>query len=624
MRHADPGHYRPPYAAEPPPPADRRPGGTELEAALQRYRAATRGAHGFTAVIATTRRLAALLEPDELCDPAGIEDDLATALDADRAAAGAALANLIGYYALTRHFADGRPVPAALAFDQLAEVSARLAGSLFDDADYFRKVARWLAVNIAVWAGEDAGYVASINDDSVAGLVCMYAEEPAKAMADFLVPPHKPAGYLEALLKPGATPRGGAAEIPDGTMVVLSSGHFQSLREALYKNSFKQVEGTPWPTAVLERGGAKGYAQLRPAVLDSEPLLPASQIEAWAQTMWRQQSELSDLDADALDALCAIYLAQAREPDDAAIADVDEILTMRGLKPKRGGQGRRGGFEPEQRAEMLRALSHIQNLWINIAEVKVYEKAKSGGKAKRPITKTLQSRPFLITDRMGQIRLDGYMDVERFIFRPGKAFAEFLFGSGRQTGLLFKRALQYDPYRRKWEKRLTRYVSWHWRAVARTGNFVQVYRVQTLLEAVGETLNVRYPSKTRARLERALDTLLGDGVIAGWEYGRFDERVVEQRGWGRHWLVATVVIEAPDPIKDYYARLAAGEDAAARPDAAPSLGQRIRRHRKATGLSQLQAAEQLGIQQGYLSKIERAKATPSAQLGRQIETWLHA
>ncbi len=616
MRHADPGHYLPPYAAETP------VAGAGLEAALRRYRGATRGELGFAGVIAATRRLAARLGREQLCDPALIEDDIAGALGADRAAATAALANLIGYYALTRHFADARPVPATMAFDQLAAVSARLAAGMFDDAGYCRKVARWLAVNIAVWAREDAGYAASINDDSVAGLVCMYAEEQAKALADFLLPPHQPAGYFEALLKSGGAARPG--EIPDGTMVVLSSGHFQSLREALYKNSFKQVEGTPWPTAVLERGGAKGYAQLRPAVLDNEPLLPAGQIEAWAQTMWKQQSELSDLDADALDALCAIYLSQARESDDAAIADVDEILTMRGLKPKRGGQGRRGGFEPEQRAEMLRALSHIQNLWINIAEVKVYEKAKSGAKAKQPVIKTLQSRPFLITDRMGQIRLDGYMDVERFIFRPGKAFAEFLFGSGRQTGLLFKRALQYDPYRRKWEKRLTRYVSWHWRAVARTGNFVQIYRVQTLLEAVGKTLNVRYPSKTRARLERALDILHADGVIAGWEYARFDERVVEQRGWGQHWLLATVAIEAPEPIKDYYARLATGEAAVARRAAAPGLGERIKRHRKATGLSQLQAAEQLGIQQGYLSKIERAKASPSAQLSRQIETWLHA
>ena len=238
-----------------------------------------------------------------------------------------------------------------------------------------------------------------------------------------------------------------------------------------------------------------------------------------------------------------------------AIADVDEILAMRGLKPKRGGQGRRGGYEPEQRGEMIRALSHIQNLWINIAEVKVYEKDRQGKRSKQPVLKTLQSRPFIITDRLGQIRLDGDMDVERFIFRPGKAFAAFLFGAGRQTGLLFQKALHYDPLRRKWEKRLTRYISWHWRAVARSGNFVQTYRVQTLLEAVGETVNERYPAKTRARLEKALDTLQADTVIAHWEYARWDEAITERRGWADEWLLATITIEAPDAIKEYYARL---------------------------------------------------------------------
>ncbi len=49
MRHADPGHYRPPYAAEAAPPANHRPGGAELEAALRRYRAArSRSSGGYT------------------------------------------------------------------------------------------------------------------------------------------------------------------------------------------------------------------------------------------------------------------------------------------------------------------------------------------------------------------------------------------------------------------------------------------------------------------------------------------------------------------------------------------------------------------------------------------------
>jgi len=61
--------------------------------------------------------------------------------------------------------------------------------------------------------------------------------------------------------------------------------------------------------------------------------------------MWRQRAELSDLDADALDALSTLWLGQARTPKDDAIAHVDDLLNLRGLKARRNGQGRRGGYE---------------------------------------------------------------------------------------------------------------------------------------------------------------------------------------------------------------------------------------------------------------------------------------
>ncbi|HYE00802.1 MAG TPA: helix-turn-helix transcriptional regulator [Alphaproteobacteria bacterium] len=559
----------------------------------------------------------------------GLRDGLVAAIDI---VAALIAQHLVQAYQAHAPAAAGRR-RAAPSWDKALEQGRGMARTLFSEEAYVRKLARWIYVNVSAWALDRSGDAVPLSGAALACLINVYAEESAQTLSRLMSPPERPLEDLEAMLGIRALPGGAppkVPEIPKGTLVVLSSGHFQGLREALYKNTFQKVEGSPWPTAPLDKGGARGYAQLRPAIMDSEPLLPAEQMEAWTQTMWRQQQELSDLDADALDALCAIYLSQARDSDDAAIADVDEILAMRGLKPKRGGQGRRGGYEPEQRAEMLRALSHIQNLWIDIAEVKVYEKDAKGRQAKQPTTKTLQSRPFLITDRMGQIRLDGYMDVERFIFRPGKAFAAFLFGSGRQTGLLFQKALQYDPLRRKWEKRLTRYISWHWRAVARSGEFAQTYRVRTLLDAVGEGLNPRYPSKTRQRLEKALDTLAEDRVVAGWQYARWDETLTEGRGWGEQWLNTTVVIEAPDAIKDFYSRLAHHAEAApaagvalvGRGEAADDVGERVKRRRMARNLSQLQVSEQLGIQQGYLSKLERGKAVPSPKLRRQIEAWL--
>lgn len=574
-------------------------------------------------VVARSAQGGAETEPPEA---AAIEPEIAAAFARDRPAAVSLVAKPISD-ALGARYRDetaDRRKPKRINEKKLSDVAEKLAGDLLEEQDFAAKAVRWIAINVAAWARDGAEL--NISGAVIGNLIAIFTEDTAQAVVEMLSPPEKPLSYLEGLICGRSVDAGGGPpELPKGVLVVLSSGHFQGLREALYKNTFTRVEGEPWPTAKLERGGTKGYAQLRPPVLDGEVLLPEKEVQAWAQTMWNQQKELSDLDADALDALCALYLGQARDSDDAAIAHVDEILSMRGLKPKRGGQGRRGGYEPEQRAEMLRALSHIQNLWINIAEVKVYETDSKGKKATKPSVKTLQSRPFIITDRMGQTRLDGYMDVESFIFRPGKAFAAFLFGGGRQTGLLFQRALEYDPYRRKWEKRLTRYISWHWRAVARRGEFVQTYRVQTLMDAVGEGLSERYPGKTRGRLEKALDILEADGVIAAWEYARWDEISTDKRNWGQDWLQTTITIEAPDSIKDYYASISSGSGAGALPtldEPEKDLAARIRLKRKELGLSQLQAAEQIGIRQGHLSKIERGRANPSMKLLRRISGWL--
>lgn len=47
-----------------------------------------------------------------------------------------------------------------------------------------------------------------------------------------------------------------APMLKDGHLTVLSAAHYHALREALYKNTFRRAEGTPWPTAALEKGNS--------------------------------------------------------------------------------------------------------------------------------------------------------------------------------------------------------------------------------------------------------------------------------------------------------------------------------------------------------------------------------
>lgn len=471
----------------------------------------------------------------------------------------------------------------------------------------------------------------TVLQERLTALLTSKAREVAVEVADGLLRRAPALADLEHFLGlpptalPGGTAANGLPLLREAHLTVLSAAHYQALREALYKNTFQRLEGVPWPTALLATGPAHGHVQLRPLVTDTQTWLPPEALEAWVQRMWHQRAALSDLDADVLDALCALWLAQARSPKDDAVAHVDQLLILRGLQAHPSGQGRRGGYTSPQRQAVLQALDHLQNLWLRMAEIEVIE-APMAGKRRRVAQKGLQSRAVIITDLFGQLRPDGFLDVEQFVFRPGQVFGHFLFGPGRQTALLASQALSYDPYRETWEKRLTRYFSYQWRCRAHSGTYLQPYRVETLLMAVGATLDRAHPGRTRVRLERALDRLLADGVLAAWQYDRWEETRASRPGWVEHWLQATILVEPPAIIQQQYQQLAYAEAAAPAVPAPDTLGSRLKRRRQQRGLTLIQAAEQLQMSPGYLSRLEqgrRGQRLP-ATVQRKLDTWLTA
>lgn len=412
--------------------------------------------------------------------------------------------------------------------------------------------------------------------------------------------------------------------------IVLNPAHYHAIREILAHNTFTPSEETPWPTARIATGPARGMVQLRPITLETQDWMSPEETDRWAARMWEQRKELSDLDADALDALCALWLTQAQRIDEDVVGDIDALLAMRSLQPKRNGAGAAGGYRPEQRAAMWRAVLHVQNLWVHLSTMEVYQYLGVHPRRRRrqqPTEEAIQSRVFAITDRLGHLRPDGFFDVEKFVFRPGKVFAHFLFGTGRQTALLAAQALRYDPLRQTWEKRLARYLSYQWRCKAHAGDLLQPFKVASLLAAVGHALNLRDPARTRARLEKALDILLHDRIIAAWQYARWDEAATARRGWGNVWLQATILIEPPDNVRTHYQRLTQHEAPAPLPLPAPlTLGARLRQRRQQLGLTLTQVAEQLRISPSYLHRLEQGHRgkRPAAKLQQRLEAWLAA
>jgi DNA-binding XRE family transcriptional regulator len=429
-----------------------------------------------------------------------------------------------------------------------------------------------------------------------------------------------------------------AAEALTEQMLSVPSASFYSvLQEAVATRDFPDVEGIPFPVKRITRGDAQGIAQIRPLAMDGYDYFAPEQIKEFGVTMREYRDLMSPLDVDVMDAMAAIYVQRTSGPNEGNVRIyVDELLAMRGLKPKKSGSGTRGGYRPDQRSEHMSAVYRAQNLWL---DVEITEPGPKGGRRK-PKKRRVQSRLFALTERTerpertgrtGQERLDGEMDVESFTFTPGPILAHYLHGPGRQTALMNGKILAYDPVRQAWEKNIGRYLSYLWRTRAHSGTYSAPLRVLTLLERTGYKLTPRRGTWIRERFEKALDTLAEDGFISAWQYSRWDEGATERRNWFQNWLQATVIIEPPDTIEEHYHKIEQPVEAAPKRIAAPKqgtapkgegLGPKLKARRKQLRLTQMQAAEQLGIGQPYFSQLERGKASPSGDIMKRILEWL--
>lgn len=150
------------------------------------------------------------------------------------------------------------------------------------------------------------------------------------------------------------------------------------------------------------------------------------------------------------------------------------------------------------------------------------------------------------------INFNGLQVQDEFVLKIGDLFADFLNGSNRQVKLLPKIAIEYNPYQQKWEKKLIRYLSWRWRTQARKASYLQPHKISTLLEKLAMPLQSQTPSRIRDRLEKALDTLLSEGVISFWQYDQWDESTMTKKGWIKIWKEATVLISPSDEVLKYY------------------------------------------------------------------------
>jgi hypothetical protein len=394
------------------------------------------------------------------------------------------------------------------------------------------------------------------------------------------------------------------------------------------RRDFDVPDGAHWPTARVARKGVDAVIEVRPNIADADPfVLSPRQLTEWQQNMANHVMQMDDLTADVLDAICAIWIGQAGHARDDVAVTVNQLLERRGLQPKRSGTGRRGGYYSQQRRAIAQRIAALRDTWVTVAEMWVPE----ANSKRRKMTPQQGEAPVLIVEfRVGPRTPGGSFVPDQctgWSIRPGKVFADYLFGPGRQVGLLASKALEYDPHAQTWEKRLARYFSWLWRIRQYSGSYTDPITVRTLLEAVREPLNARKPNLTKERLEKALDQLQEDGVIAqGWQYeAGVDDGIVGQRGWARDWLLWKVTVEPPAFVTDHYATMPHQEPGARRLGGtrpAATIGQRLAQARRSRGMRLAQVAEEVDVSISRLSRIERGVVRPTEAVQRRLDHWL--
>lgn len=413
----------------------------------------------------------------------------------------------------------------------------------------------------------------------------------------------------------------------DGFFPIPASAANHMIQRALAMGNQWAIEaGEMWPSFSLtnRKKTVKGLAFMRPTDTEIDPeFLFGPELAQWqAKMLEYARKHLDDMAVDVYDAIMAEWMDKAQYPEQMVTITLDKIMEYRSLKPKTDEKGHRRGHQQKHKEAIARRIMALSGVFVKFDEVEVTE-VDSKGKKRR--VKWSGRGPLVQIDvEYTKKTEDGRQEVMGYHCRPGLPIALGLHGPGRQAARLARIALQMDPYREKYEKRLLRYFAYLWRVRQASGDYNKGVKVGTILEEIGLEVEKKNPARTKERLENALDRLKERGAIAGWEYeGRADEAIVGTRGWADKWLDWRVAVEPPDFIMDHYREKINSPEPQQPALPQADMRQAIREARKNRGLTITQAAEEIGISKSMLSMIENGRAPIGPRVWPKIEKWLN-
>ena len=323
----------------------------------------------------------------------------------------------------------------------------------------------------------------------------------------------------------------------------------QAIHDAGRRSNWDDDDGARAPTHTTRTNGGGSVVRVSVRGADHRDGTSLDTLP----TLWCIVDGLDDLASDVLLVCLAQWATPGRGMGEAVWVTPEDVLGARGVRQKhyRGEPGNwRRGHRTEDRMAVGLALARLDALWLEFDVEVVPGRDRRVARRLRHESKVLAMLDALVeTDDFGNRVVLGAR------VKPGGWAEQFSRSHLHQWGLLARRALEYDPFRRQAEKRLAKFLAFHYRLNIRHSPEAVKLRVGTLLQIAGLEVEAANPQRTRDRLERALRRLEADDIVAAWAYDAPTD--LPSRGWFSTWAECTIRIEPPGEIVAQYARLGA-------------------------------------------------------------------
>lgn len=279
------------------------------------------------------------------------------------------------------------------------------------------------------------------------------------------------------------------------------------------------------------------------------------------ESLWAQVREFTDLDGDT--ALCMIAQLIKGPMDDSRSTWFfsSNMLDYRGIQPimkadTPGGKKRRAGHRQEDLQDIADSVSRVSNMWLTIERF-IHEEAPRSKRGKGKRREYTHKGRFIPIDEVWyqQELPSGDSPIERHLaprmaigwrIRAGEWLNTFLSKQNRYVAYLCQQALKYDPHNEKWEKRLARYFFFHIRMNAASGGVFN-REIGKMIDELSLPVEEDRPQRTKDRFEKAMNRLVQDEQINGWEY--VEKIEYKARGWIKTWLQSRIAVYVASPIK---------------------------------------------------------------------------